>query len=139
MEFARLKSRPGRAARPAMTPAGLAGWLARPGPAFLLAALAIEFVDELVDGSKSAAMPLIRHDLALSYVQIGLLAAVPLTIGSLLELPLGVISGTGRRRWRVTWPAAWSSLPQSSAPGWRTRSGCCWPRCLFSFQPPARS
>jgi FSR family fosmidomycin resistance protein-like MFS transporter len=101
MEFARLKTRPGRVARPAATLSGPARWLARPGLAFLLAALAIEFVDELVDGSKSAAMPLIRHDLALSYVQIGLLAAVPLTVGSLLELPLGVISGTGGRRRRV--------------------------------------
>jgi FSR family fosmidomycin resistance protein-like MFS transporter len=72
----------------------------RPAIAGLLAALAVELVDELVDGTKSAAMPLIRHDLSLSYVQIGLLAAVPLIAGSLIELPLGVISGTGRRRRR---------------------------------------
>jgi MFS transporter, FSR family, fosmidomycin resistance protein len=73
------------------------------GPALagLLAALAVEFADELVDGTKSAAMPLIRHDLALSYVQVGLLAAVPLLLGSLIELPVGVLSGTGRRRRRV--------------------------------------
>lgn len=73
------------------------------GPALagLLAALAVEFADELVDGTKSAAMPLIRHDLSLSYVQVGLLAAVPLLLGSLLELPVGVLSGTGRRRRRV--------------------------------------
>jgi MFS transporter, FSR family, fosmidomycin resistance protein len=45
-------------------------------------------------------MPLIRHDLALSYVQVGLLAAVPLFAGSLLELPFGVLGGTGRRRHR---------------------------------------
>jgi FSR family fosmidomycin resistance protein-like MFS transporter len=101
MQFARMKTRQGRIARPATRRDGRARWLARPALTFLLAALAIEFVDELVDGSKSAAMPLIRHDLALSYVQIGLLAAVPLTLGSLLELPLGVISGTGRRRRRV--------------------------------------
>ncbi len=67
----------------------------------LLAALAVEFADELVDGTKSAAMPLIRHDLSLSYVQVGLLAAVPLLLGSVLELPVGVLSGTGRRRRRV--------------------------------------
>jgi FSR family fosmidomycin resistance protein-like MFS transporter len=67
----------------------------------LLAVLAVEFVDELVDGTKSAAMPLIRHDLALSYVQVGLLAAVPLLLGSLIELPVGVASGSGRRRRRV--------------------------------------
>jgi FSR family fosmidomycin resistance protein-like MFS transporter len=91
MEFARLKSRLRRAAPR----------LARPGLAFVLAALAVEFADELVDGAKSAAMPLIRHDLALSYVQIGLLAAVPLILGSLLELPMGVLSGSGRRRNRT--------------------------------------
>jgi MFS transporter, FSR family, fosmidomycin resistance protein len=72
----------------------------RPAIAGLLAALAVELVDELVDGTKSAAMPLIRHDLSLSYVQVGLLAAVPLIVGSLIELPVGVISGTGRRRRR---------------------------------------
>jgi MFS transporter, FSR family, fosmidomycin resistance protein len=81
--FARLKATPGRT-----------------GLAVLLSVLAVEFVDELVDGTKSAAMPLIRHDLALSYVEVGLLAAVPLFVGSLLELPFGVISGTGRRRHR---------------------------------------
>src|SRR5215472_1665538 len=72
----------------------------RLGLGTLLAALAVEFVDELVDGTKNAAMPLIRHDLALSYVQVGLLAGVPLIIGSLLELPAGVLAGTGSRRRR---------------------------------------
>ena len=66
----------------------------------LLAALAVEFVDELFDGTKSAAMPLIKHGMSLSYLQIGLLSAVPLVAGSLLELPVGVISGTGARRRR---------------------------------------
>jgi MFS transporter, FSR family, fosmidomycin resistance protein len=66
----------------------------------LFAALAVEFVDELFDGTKSAALPLVKHGLSLSYVQIGLLSAVPLIAGSLLELPVGVISGTGTRRWR---------------------------------------
>lgn len=66
----------------------------------LLAALAVELADELVDGTKSAAMPLIRHDLGLSYVQVGLLAAVPLLVGSLVELPVGVISGGPSRRRR---------------------------------------
>jgi MFS transporter, FSR family, fosmidomycin resistance protein len=75
--------------------------LLRPGLTVLLAALAVEFADELVDGTKSAAMPLIRHDLSLSYVQIGLLGAVPLIAGSILELPVGVLSGTGPRRRRV--------------------------------------
>lgn len=63
-----------------------------------MAALAVELVDELLDGTKSAAIPLIRHSLSLSYVQVGLLAAVPLIAGSIIELPVGVLSGTGARR-----------------------------------------
>ena len=55
-------------------------------------------VDELVDGAKGAALPLIRRDLDLSYGQIGLLASVPLLVGGFLELPLGVLAGQGRRR-----------------------------------------
>ena len=74
--------------------------LARPGTAVLLAALAVELVDELVDGTKGAALPLIRHDLGLNYVQVGLLTAVPLIVGSVLELPMGVLSGSGVRRRR---------------------------------------
>jgi len=66
----------------------------------LLAALAVEFVDELFDGTKSGALPLIRHDLSLNYLEVGLLSAVPLVAGSLLELPVGVIGGTGSRRRR---------------------------------------
>jgi MFS transporter, FSR family, fosmidomycin resistance protein len=68
----------------------------------ILAALAVELVDELVGGTQGAAMPLIRHDLALSYTQIGLLAAAPLIVGSLIELPVGVVAGTGRRRRLIT-------------------------------------
>jgi len=33
--------------------------------------------DELVDGVKGAALPFIRHDLGLSYGQVGLLASLP--------------------------------------------------------------
>jgi FSR family fosmidomycin resistance protein-like MFS transporter len=64
-------------------------------------ALAVELADELVDGAKGAALPLIRHDLGLSYGQIGLLASVPLLVGGALELPLGLFAGAGRRRRRV--------------------------------------
>lgn len=96
MESARLKTGNARSL--------LSGWhrrLFRPGPIALIAALAVEFADELFDGTKSAVMPLIRHDLSLTYVQIGLLGSVPLIAGSILELPLGVLSGTGARRRRV--------------------------------------
>jgi MFS transporter, FSR family, fosmidomycin resistance protein len=68
------------------------------GAAVIAAALAVELVDELADGAKAAALPLIRRDLALSYGQIGLLVSVPLLLGSVLELPLGVLAGHGRRR-----------------------------------------
>jgi FSR family fosmidomycin resistance protein-like MFS transporter len=64
----------------------------------LAVALAVELADELVDGVKGAALPLIRHDLGLSYAQIGLLASVPLLVGGALELPLGILAGEGRRR-----------------------------------------
>jgi len=70
----------------------------------LLAALAVEFVDELFDGTKSAALPLVKHALSLSYGQVGLLSAVPLVVGSILELPVGVMSGTGARRRRFILP-----------------------------------
>jgi FSR family fosmidomycin resistance protein-like MFS transporter len=70
----------------------------RAGSWMLFAALAVVLVDELVDGTKSAALPLMRRDLHLTYGQVGLLASVPLLLGSVLELPLGVLAGHGRRR-----------------------------------------
>lgn len=78
--------------------------LSRPAPllaAGVLAALAAEFADELADGTGDAALPLIRHGLGLSYAEIGLLAAAPLIIGSLIELPLGILAPPGRRRRRL--------------------------------------
>jgi MFS transporter, FSR family, fosmidomycin resistance protein len=71
------------------------------GTAVLAAALAVELVDELVGGVKSAALPLIRRDLGLSYSQIGLLESAPLLLGSIMELPLGILAGHGRRRRRA--------------------------------------
>jgi MFS transporter, FSR family, fosmidomycin resistance protein len=71
------------------------------GAAVLAAALAVELVDELADGAKSAALPLIRRDLGLSYSQIGLLESAPLLLGSIMELPLGILAGHGRRRRRA--------------------------------------
>ncbi|HXP19156.1 MAG TPA: MFS transporter [Streptosporangiaceae bacterium] len=70
--------------------------------AALAAALGVGFVDELADGTKGAALPLIRGGFGLTYGQIGLLIAIPLLVGSLLELPFGLIAGNGRRRqWLV--------------------------------------
>lgn len=58
-------------------------------------------MDELADGTRAAALPLIRRDLGLSYGQLGLLAAAPVLLGSLLELPVGALAGHGRRRHRI--------------------------------------
>jgi MFS transporter, FSR family, fosmidomycin resistance protein len=71
------------------------------GTAVLAAALAVELVDELAGGVKSAALPLIRRDLGLSYGQIGLLESAPMLLGSIMELPLGIVAGHGRRRRRA--------------------------------------
>ncbi|HEY9830050.1 MAG TPA: MFS transporter [Stenomitos sp.] len=60
--------------------------------------LAIELLDELVDGVGGAAYPLIRTDLHLSYVQVGLLLTVPNTISSLIEPILGILGDMGQRR-----------------------------------------
>ncbi|MBD2354608.1 MFS transporter [Tolypothrix sp. FACHB-123] len=60
--------------------------------------LMIELLDELVDGVRGAAWPLIRHDLHLSYVQVGMLLTIPNTIASLLEPILGIWGDVGQRR-----------------------------------------
>jgi FSR family fosmidomycin resistance protein-like MFS transporter len=60
--------------------------------------LAIEFLDELVDGSRQAAWPLIRRDLSLSYTEIGLLLAVPNFAGNIIEPPLALLGDTRHRR-----------------------------------------
>ena len=54
-----------------------------------------------MDGTRGAALPLIRHDLGLSYGQIGLLASVPLLVGGALELPLGIFAAGHPRRRRL--------------------------------------
>lgn len=84
----------------ALSPSALpsAGKQGRAVRAFALTLLAIEFLDELVDGSRQTAWPLIRHDLQLSYTQIGLLLAIPKLIGNLIEPPLGLLADTPRRR-----------------------------------------
>ena len=79
----------------ALPPAGTTGRSLR---AFALTLLAIEFLDELTDGSRQAAWPLIRLDLQLSYTQIGLLLTIPKLCGNLIEPPLGILGDTHRRR-----------------------------------------
>ncbi|GJD22175.1 MFS transporter [Rivularia sp. IAM M-261] len=60
--------------------------------------LVIELLDELVDGVRGAAWPLIRNDLHLSYVQVGMLLTIPNTISSLIEPILGILGDIGKRR-----------------------------------------
>ncbi|MBL8057687.1 MAG: MFS transporter [Anaerolineales bacterium] len=60
--------------------------------------LLIEFLDELVFGAGEAAWPLIRSDLGLTYLQIGLLLSLPRLVGSALEPFLGVLADQGWRR-----------------------------------------
>ncbi len=66
--------------------------------AALLTFLAIEFIDELVDGVGSAAWPLVRSDLDLTYVQIGLLLSVPGVFASFVEPFIGILGDVGYRR-----------------------------------------
>jgi MFS transporter, FSR family, fosmidomycin resistance protein len=60
--------------------------------------LAIEGLDEIIDGVMGAAYPSIRQDLHLSYVEVGLLLTVPNTISSIIEPVLGVLGDLGRRQ-----------------------------------------
>ncbi|MCA1566558.1 MAG: MFS transporter [Acidobacteria bacterium] len=60
--------------------------------------LAIEFLDELVDGSRQAAWPHIRRDLSLSYADIGLLLTIPNLISGIIEPPLALLGDTRHRR-----------------------------------------
>ncbi|HEX8457647.1 MAG TPA: MFS transporter [Pyrinomonadaceae bacterium] len=64
----------------------------------VLTLLAIEFLDELVDGSRQAAWPLVRRDLGLSYTEIGLLLSVPNFVGNFIESPLALLGDTRHRR-----------------------------------------
>ena len=68
------------------------------GRGFALTLLAIEFLDELADGSRQAAWPLIRRDLELSYTQIGLLLSVPVILSSGIEPLLGILADVRGRR-----------------------------------------
>ena len=60
--------------------------------------LIIELLDELVGGVLDPAWPLIRHELNLSYGQIGLLLAVPTTASQLIEPIFGIWADMGYRR-----------------------------------------
>jgi FSR family fosmidomycin resistance protein-like MFS transporter len=60
--------------------------------------LAVELFDELVSGVREAAWPLVRTDLHLDYVQIGLLLSLPIALGTLVEPAFGILIDAGWRR-----------------------------------------
>ncbi len=60
--------------------------------------LLIEFLDELVFSVNQAAWPLIRSDLRLDYLQIGLLLSVPGIVAAILEPLLGILGDVWKRR-----------------------------------------
>jgi FSR family fosmidomycin resistance protein-like MFS transporter len=60
--------------------------------------LIIEFIDELVFGVNAAAWPLIRDDLALNYIQIGLALSLPGIIGNVIEPFMFILSDVWKRR-----------------------------------------
>jgi FSR family fosmidomycin resistance protein-like MFS transporter len=60
--------------------------------------LLIEFLDELVFGVNEAAWPLIRTDLRLSYLQVGLLLSVPGIVSAIIEPFLGILGDVWKRR-----------------------------------------
>jgi FSR family fosmidomycin resistance protein-like MFS transporter len=60
--------------------------------------LLIEFIDELIFGVTDAAWPLIRTDLNLNYIQIGLALSLPGIISNLIEPFLGILGDVWKRR-----------------------------------------
>ncbi len=60
--------------------------------------LLIEFLDELVFGASEAAWPLIRTDLNLTYVQVGLLLGAPALLAGFIEPVLGILGDVWKRR-----------------------------------------
>lgn len=59
---------------------------------------AIELLDELVYGLYGATLPLIKDDLAINYLQVGLLATVPGLVSIALEPIIGILGDTRFRR-----------------------------------------
>ena len=67
-------------------------------PALVLIILLIEFMDEFVFGAREAAWPLIRDELGLTYLQIGVLLSAPNVVSSLIEPVIGVLGDVWKRR-----------------------------------------
>src|SRR5436190_23741807 len=59
---------------------------------------AIELLDELIYGLLGATLPLLKEELALNYVQVGLLFTLPGLVGIALEPFIGILGDTHFRR-----------------------------------------
>ena len=68
------------------------------GGALVLALLLIEFIDEFFFGALEAAWPLIRDDLSLAYLQVGLLLSIPRIWGSVVGVAIGILGDVWNRR-----------------------------------------
>lgn len=66
--------------------------------AFALTLLWIEFLDELVFGAREAAWPLIRSDLGLTYLQVGVLLGLPALVASIIEVFIDILADVWQRR-----------------------------------------
>ena len=67
----------------------------------MLVLLVVEFLDEFVFGIREAGWPLIRDDLDLSYIQIGVLLTLPRLLGSVVEPPIGILGDVWKRKWLI--------------------------------------
>ncbi len=70
----------------------------RSSSTIILTFLIIEFLDEFVFGAREAAWPLIRDDLGLSYLQVGLVLSIPGIVSSLIEPFIGILGDVWKRR-----------------------------------------
>lgn len=75
----------------------IARWLRGP-MLFAFTLLAVEFLDELIYGVQSGALPLIRDDLSLSYTRVGLLLTIPHLVSNVLDPVIGLLGDVWRRK-----------------------------------------
>jgi FSR family fosmidomycin resistance protein-like MFS transporter len=72
-------------------------WL-RSSITLIFTLLLIEFLDEFIFGAREAAWPIIKSDLDLTYIQIGLVLGVPGIVSSIVEPFLGILGDVWKRR-----------------------------------------
>jgi MFS transporter, FSR family, fosmidomycin resistance protein len=72
-------------------------WMRRTA-VFIAVFLLVEFLDEFIFGAREAAWPIVRTDLGLNYIQIGLLMSIPNVIANLIEPIFGILGDVWNRR-----------------------------------------